>query len=236
MDFFGSERKREILKYLMKGKCRISELREALKMSKSALSQHLSHLRNQGLIAKHGDEIALTNRGIVCGVYLENMTKTLETLSKDLAFWEKHDLSPIPDSFKMRLGDLGDYKIIESHSAPIFNLKKAEFVRVVSAIPFPWLTSLFEVDDISMVLTTKAFQEIAACCDYNTFYGKVRVNDSVRLLCLTSDKQMYLGLFFKNGGYDFEYLLASENSLALTWALDLFQFFAVYGKHVELRV
>jgi len=87
------------------------EILAALDASESAVYDALSDLQSRGVVSESGDGWQLTGTGrLICDT-LERQQATDRLLSSDPAYWERHDVSVIPQPFRRRLPELGDYDV-----------------------------------------------------------------------------------------------------------------------------
>jgi predicted transcriptional regulator len=241
-DLFSSENRCRIIRLLGSGQKRTFEIRHDLGISKTAVSQHVSRLLREGFITKADNKLRLSNKGMIFELYLRKLEETFSVIERHPDFWMDHDIKSIPESLRLRLGEIGDYRLVKVKGGNLLRLysifdsviRDAEFIRVVSSIVFPrYTTILAEISrrsDISIIVTEEVMCELLANHEreIETLLlngGKIYINNSVKIVCLITHEKLCLGLYFSDGSYDITAILVSEDDSAVKWGEDLFKYF-----------
>jgi predicted transcriptional regulator len=87
------------------------DLLSTLSASESAVYDALSSLAERGLVHDVGDRWALTAQGQIVADSIEVWQATESFLARDPDYWERHRVDVIPDPFRRRLPELGDYEL-----------------------------------------------------------------------------------------------------------------------------
>uniref|UniRef100_UPI00192839D2 transcriptional regulator FilR1 domain-containing protein n=1 Tax=Archaeoglobus neptunius TaxID=2798580 RepID=UPI00192839D2 len=61
----------------------------------------------------------------------------------------------------------------------------------------------------------------------------VFINNSARLLCLTTDRKLCLAPYYLNGEFDISSILLSDTPSAINWGLELFECFERSSKLLQ---
>lgn len=89
------------------------DLLAALNASESAVYDALSNLETRGVVSETADGWRLTGTGRLVGDTLERRRATDRLLAAHPTYWETHDTSVLPQVFRCRLPELGDYDVVE---------------------------------------------------------------------------------------------------------------------------
>jgi predicted transcriptional regulator len=237
-----SKKKREIVRNLAENPKKIADLRKSLELSGAALSLHLKDLFECGVVWREGDTLSLTGKGEVISLYIEKFEEAILTLERDPVFWQIHDLSTIPAEFKLRINEIGNYRVIWSrdgevlrhHKAFMSAVRSSKWTRTVASVIFPNHPAIYsEVSkraDVSVIVTGEILKKLLDDYDREMKIfvengGEVFVNDDVRFVCITTDKVLCMGLYLQDGSYDIRCGLISSDKSAIKWGSDLFEYF-----------
>lgn len=94
------------------------ELLEGLDASESAVYDALSNLQTRDLVESHEDGWRLSGGGQLVADALRRMRET-ETLLRDDDYWNDHDTRVLPQTYRRRLPELGDYEILRAHESDL---------------------------------------------------------------------------------------------------------------------
>ena len=99
---------------------------EALNVTPAAISDHLRKLVEEGMVkkmVKKGKRFEITLKGLIALYAAETMEKTASIIGRDFEFWNEHDLTALPPHLLLRLGELGEYEIVESGECEVLRLR-----------------------------------------------------------------------------------------------------------------
>ncbi len=252
-----SEKRTSILRLLSEKSRNLKEIRDALKVSSPAIIPRLRELIRVGLIDfdKKTGKYYLTNAGRLCLIQLRNFEESVSGIERNIEFWNEHDISGIPPEFLNRIFELGEYKIVKSTHADVFEphkefinlLSKSKEIMGVSPIFHPEYpevflklaktgaaTSLIITDTVLKTLITRGYRDVLE--DWlkiknsrmYIFKGELKVAFTV------TDRFLSLGLFHPDGVYDTHTDLISTSKTALKWGMDLFEHFKSKSKKISV--
>lgn len=119
---------------------------DTLDASESAVYDSLSELRTRGVIAETEDGWRLTGTGrLICDT-LERQQETEKLLSDGPSYWDRHDVTALPQPFRCRLPELGDYEIVRATESDLRGL-------------VPWLVSHVEAVESCSVISPMYHRE-----------------------------------------------------------------------------
>jgi len=143
----------------------------ALTASESAIYDALSNLQNRGVIAATGDGWQLSGTGRLVNDILKRQQATDQLLSAEPSYWDQHDVTTIPQPFRRRLPELGDYDIVRATESDLRGL-------------VPWVVSHVEAIESCAVISPMYHREYEEAmpdnADSRIIVGK-RVIDDVLL-------------------------------------------------------
>ena len=250
-----SEKRRVILLMLQEEPKTLTEINEYFKATSPEILPQIRKLENGNLISKEGKKYNLTEIGEIVTQSFNHLSKTLEIFENNTRFWKEHRICGIPEEFRMRLCELGDYKILEGTPTEIFkphdeyikNLLKSKRVRGVSPALHPEypkvVTMLAERGvDISIVVPREIFEKLQK--EYNKelqeylSYGNasLRISDEqIKIAFTTSDIFLSMRFFLKDDTYDYYKNIISYGISALKLGEDLFNYYEKRSKKIEMQ-
>ncbi|WP_254278743.1 helix-turn-helix transcriptional regulator [Haloarcula marina] len=93
---------------------RTDELLSALDASESAVYDALSDLETRGVIVETPDGWRLSGIGRLVADTLARQHATDALLAAEPEYWESHDASVVPEPFRCRLPELGEYEVLRA--------------------------------------------------------------------------------------------------------------------------
>jgi len=144
--FMVSSRKRlKTLIFLSGGEGTLQSIKEATNSSSPAIIPQLRRMERMKLLKRKGRNYSLSSTGKVLAEHLRRLTATAEVFERYPDFWNSHELSALPEKFRMRLYELGKYRVLRAdrtdpfipHRVYIKNLEKAEWMLGVSPVLHP---------------------------------------------------------------------------------------------------
>lgn len=250
-----SDVRKDILELLLEGAKELRELKSKLKIGSPELLPYLRDLEKADLIYRNEEgNYALSAKGDVIARHLLTFAKNIEFFEREEKFWDEHDISGIPMEFRLRLHEIGDYKIYKSTTLDIFkphemyiqNLLKAKTIKGVSPVFHPEYPYVFsklaeKKVEISLILTGDVFKKIEK--EYKEeLYSHLTLPqvsvyvcpEDIKVAFTTTDKFLSLRLFLNDGTYDFYQNIISYNKSALKFGNDLFRYYEKKSKKIEL--
>ena len=237
-----SEKRKNLLLLLMEGFRDIEQIKTSLNVTSKAMMPQIKILKKQGLVLQKDDTYILSEIGkLVVGNMLP-LLNTLEVIEENKEYWANRETSVIPNELFMRLGEMGECRVIEPDLNHLFDLPR-EFTEnliksrcIMSSLTYyhPFYPSLYsklakDGAEMELLLTRAVFERLKE--DYanelesllNSKNTTVRICDeSLQLPTIAvTEKFMYLCLFDKQGKYDHRVVMSFDLS-ALRWGRELF--------------
>ncbi|WP_457743032.1 helix-turn-helix transcriptional regulator [Thermococcus sp.] len=234
----------------------LGEIHEEVGSTKSTISHALSDLMEEKLITQDPEtkKYYLTNLGVLVSAQIRNMVDALEVIKSFEDFWLVHDLSGIPETLLLRIGELKGAKIHrvtpESLRPPhqIFMelLKTSEWIKGVSPIlftdyPQKFMTLAFEKGvDIEIIITPRVYEKLLEISEYEII-ELVREAPNIRLYTIertpkvaftVTNNFLSLGLFFPDGTYDMTSDIIATTEHAKRWGIELFEYYKKNAKRI----
>lgn len=248
-----SEKRSGILFMLQEEPKTLKEIRDHFKVTSPEIIPQIRKLEKENLIFQDGKKYVLTDVGEVVTRSFGQLFKTLEIFEDDMDFWKEHNISEIPEDFRMRLYELGDYKIFKSCPTEVFephnefmkSLAKSTTVKGVSPIFHPVYPNFFlelakKGKEVSLIVTKDVFErirkeyskELEKAMFYENFNLMV-CDENIKVAFTVTDFFLSLGLFLKNGNYDVFHDIVSFDSQAIKWGGDLFRYYQELAEKIH---
>ncbi|MCZ7355339.1 MAG: winged helix-turn-helix domain-containing protein [Candidatus Methanoperedens sp.] len=248
-----SGKRRDILFMLQREPKTLQEIRDRLGVTSPEIIPQIKKLEKNNLIHLEGKNYFLTEMGYIVTHSYNHLIKTLDIFEKDIEFWKRHKINGIPYEFKMRLNELGNYRIFggtpteifKPHNEYIKNLLQSNCIEGVSSVLHPdypkYINMLADRGmPISIILTEDVFKKMkedySAELEKGLEYNNVQVmvfNEKIEFTFTVTDLFLSMRLFFNNGTYDFYNNIISYEKSALEWGNDLFKYFEKRSKKVD---
>lgn len=239
-----SERRRDILLMLRKEPKTLKEIKDHFRITSPEIIPQIRKLEKGNLICQEGKKYFLTEVGEIVTKSYEQLHRTLKIFEKDMGFWKEHKIE-IPEEFRLRLHELGEYRIVQSSPTEVFEPHK-EFMKIlfnsatvkgISPIFHPEYPNFFlelakRKKNISLIVTADVLErirkeygkELEKGLLYENFSLMV-CNESIKVAFTITDSFLSLGLFLKNGNYDVYHDIVSFDSSAIKWGDELFRYY-----------
>lgn len=160
-------------------------------------------------------------------------------------WWALHDLSSIPEELLYRIGEINNYFIIEDDPSDT-NRTRAEFFNIVNhskcffgvscvflqTLPELFITAVKNSTPITIVVTDQIYSILKN--DYNKeikqFINNDNAelyvsNDNIKVSHVVSDDCLFFSLCYKNGKFDLQSNLVSNDPSSIKWGKDLFEYY-----------
>jgi predicted transcriptional regulator len=252
-----SNLRKDLILLLKAGRKPLSELRDLLGVSSTTAIHALRELEHGKLICEDEDRnYALTKIGEIVALKLDDFLRTTEVLQKFEHYWHEHDLSDIPLPLLQRIGELQNSKplmgtptdMFKLHTTSLQVLEHANEVKGIYPIfNFEYLTAIEEAGGgrrievelvitnavldslIGIIETEERFRELVQQPNFSLFATECDLKFALTL----TDSVLYLGLFTRDGLFDYQRALISDDKAALAWGRDLHQYYRQHAKLVE---
>lgn len=253
-----SNLRRNIMISLKGGKKQLGELRDDLKVSSTTAIHALRELEKGTLIFQGEDRAyALTIIGEIIALKLEDYINAIDTLKKHEKFWLEHDLRDIPVALLEKIGDLSKSVLLsdtptdtfKSHTTYIQILEHATEVHGIYPIfnleYFEILKDLVRRKkiDVEIIVTNEVLDSIGGLIETeepvkdffeDPNFALFAVDEPIKIALTLTDSVFYLGLFARNGLYDYNRALLSDDQTALSWGKALYAHYRRLSEEVDL--
>ncbi|MFZ2497433.1 MAG: helix-turn-helix transcriptional regulator [Methanosarcina sp.] len=251
-----SERRRDMLLLIEKKPRSLEELEGSLDISSASIKHHIKKLVISRLLVVESGKYELSEMAVPIIRNLEELLDLLTFFEKNMDYWKIHDLTPIPDFLKKRLGELGRFEFVERDSVYMFeipgiilkSLRESKdiftfFSCLYPEVPYVYPELAEKGLNLSLCVTeqiterlfrdspneTKRFLEAE---NSKLFYCCKNVN--LPLLVVT-DRFMAIELFL-NGGRLSNQLIICSDKRALNWGKELYRYFEELSKPLILKL
>ena len=241
---FLSEKRKQILLFLLDGPKTIDEIKEKLASKSSPLMVQIRILIRNHMVQEGREGFSLTQPGKYAVLDMKSILEMFSVLDKEPAYWIDIDFSAIPAHLLSRIGDLKDIQLHYPEKEHIFGrtaiiqqkLKTAEsLIEISSVFRKDYITDYVKIAEkeigVSFVLTKNVIDRLEN--EYPEVYYRYMRLKNVRFFicpdmklasCTITDKFVALSLFMENGLF-FNHDLVSECKSAIQWGNDLFHYY-----------
>lgn len=146
-----SEKRRDILLLIQKKQGSFEEISGLLDISPISLRIQIKKLLDSGLLEKERGEYKLSDMAVPIVENLKELMDLLAFFEKNIDYWKKHDLNPIPDFLLRRLEELDRFELVETDESHVFeipqsvveNLRTSEEIFAFFSCMHPEIPSLY---------------------------------------------------------------------------------------------
>jgi predicted transcriptional regulator len=238
---FLSEKRKQILLFLLNGPKTIDEIKEKLVSKSSPLMVQIRILIRNQMVLEVKEGFSLTPLGKYIVQDMKSILEMFSVLDKEPAYWVDIDFSAIPAHLLNRIGDLKDIQLHFPEKAHIFDRTKIVNQKLKNTESLIEISSVFRKDyiadyvkiaekeiGVSFVLTKNVIDRLEN--EYPEIYYRYMRLKNVRFFicpdmklasCTITDKFIALSLFMENERF-FNHDLVSEDKSAIQWGNDLF--------------
>ncbi|WNY25659.1 winged helix-turn-helix domain-containing protein [Methanolapillus millepedarum] len=242
---FFSEKRKAVLLLLLKNEIMtLDDIKSELNETSVSILPQIKILIDRKLVTQEDGKYKLSMLGKIITENVSPFVKNLSVLVKDSCFWSEHELSPIPDKLLKRIGDIGNFEIINVdlrsvyyEPNPIINnhIKNAESIKTFITYYAPeyapaYYERLVAGAPIS-VITTNYIVDMAA--KYRNEINDLLRRDNTELyICsadtkiaevTVTDKILLLFFYSTSGNLDYSYLISCEPG-AVAWGEEFFEY------------
>ncbi|MDV0447854.1 hypothetical protein MsAg5_17710 [Methanosarcinaceae archaeon Ag5] len=242
--FFSEKRKAVLLLLLEKETLTLEDIKIELNETSVSVLPQIKVLIDRKLVIQEDGKYKLSMLGKIVTENVSPFVKNLSVLGKDSCFWSEHDLSPIPDKLLQRIGDIGNFEIINVdlrsvyyEPNPIINsfIKNAQTVKTFITYYAPeyapaYYERLMAGYPLS-VITTNYIVDMAAKYR-NEINDLLRLDHAELYICSADTKiaevtvtneVLLLFLYSTSGNLDYTFLASCEPG-AVAWGEELFEY------------
>jgi len=229
----ASSIREDIVRVLSKQQQPTPKLIDKLDACRSGVYKELSNLKQQGALTETEEGWRLTACGQLVTDTIERRQATEAFLGRDMEYWQQHDIDLLPERFRRRLPEIGEYEIVRG-GLPAVNEHVTELLtRMDAADSCDVLTPIFvqglgeaipDSPDSRVLVTSEVHDRLieTGTPGLSPFSeAKVRVAPSDIGVSCTDDS---LCLVFP-GRTEGEWTatLVAETESAIEWGTDLFE-------------
>ncbi|MDD3041492.1 MAG: winged helix-turn-helix domain-containing protein [Methanosarcinaceae archaeon] len=248
-----SEKRKKVIFLLMEGPKNIGDIANVLAAPPTSILPQIKKLKDSHLVLQKGKYYSLSCIGKIMAEKMVPLLGTLQVLEKNYDYWTDRALEGIPAFLLRRLGELGDYRVIEPDLGRIFephaefkeNLLNSREVLHFSSYFQPSLIPVYSEylkinRKVVFVISNIFFERMLA--DYSEVYETFLDSDNSslfvypqapRILSFTvTERFMSMLLFDKKGKLDQKFLISFEES-AIEWGKELFAYYLNLSEEVS---
>ncbi len=240
---FLSEKRKHLLLFLANGSKNMDEITEALQVPSTAILPQIKKLKEKSLLVQEDKSYSLSIIGKIIVDKMHPLVSVMDVFEDNFEYWSERDLKGIPRSFRKRIGEVGNCKLIQPYPDRMFepdpeiveNLFKSKEIFECIAYFHPSLISLCQElarsgVEFSFLMSEQVFQRYSQDYveDFRSMLNLKNINfflysGELMISNLTvTDTFFMLSLFPKNQKhFDLESLISYESS-ALQFGKELF--------------
>ncbi|MCL2862605.1 MAG: winged helix-turn-helix domain-containing protein [Methanimicrococcus sp.] len=241
---FLSEKRRQILLFLLEGPKTIDDIKIHLNSKSSPIMVQIRILIRNFLIQEKNGVFFLTPLGSYTVKEMKNILDMFLIFDAAPKYWAEADFSALPPHLISRIGELGKTKLYYPDKAHIFdrtdvveqNLGKSEsLIEISSIFRKEYISEFLDLAEqevaVSFILTQIVIDRLAN--DYPEVYYKYMRYNNVRFFvcseiklasCTITDKFISMS-FFNKSGYFFNHDLVTFDKRAKEWGSQMFHHF-----------
>ena len=119
---FLSDKRKQLLLFLKNGPKNMDEIREALQVTSTAILPQIKKLKEKSLVIQEDKNYTLSRIGKVLVEKMQPLVSVIDVFEDNFEYWVERDLHGIPPSFRKRIGELGNCKLIQPDLDRMFEL------------------------------------------------------------------------------------------------------------------
>ncbi|MDR2943693.1 MAG: winged helix-turn-helix domain-containing protein [Methanosarcinales archaeon] len=241
---FLSEKRRQILLYLLEGPKTIDDIKSYLNSKSSPLMVQIKILTRNFLIQEKNGVFSLTSLGEYTVREMKDILEMVTVFDKNPEYWGEVELEVFPAYLLSRIGELGEAELCYPDKAHIFDRARPIEKSLKSAVSLIEISSIFHREyvtdyvelaernvSISFIFSQEVIDRLEK--DFPESYHIYMKLENVRIFicpeiklasCMVTDKMISLSLFTKKGNF-YNHDLISYNNSAILWGMDLFHHF-----------
>lgn len=240
---FRSELKLNMISSLLRGDKKLGALREEFGSSGSTIIHALKDLEAMKLTQQEGKHYKLTSLGVMEAMLIEEASSAAEVFERFQDFWLQHDVTAIPSNLLQRIGALQDSALIQDNSIALDRvhltfqqlLLASRRVRGVSPIFHSDYVGAFQRllsggATVELILTSGVLDRTLTLADTEQIIDyierdrlRIFLTDELKIALTVTENGFSMGLFTKDGEYDYTRDLVSSSPKAIEWGEELFR-------------
>jgi predicted transcriptional regulator len=237
-----SEKRKELMFLLLEGPKTSEEIENKMGVAWRSMMLPVKELKEMDLLVTENSRYMLSSIGRIVTENAKPVSDIIDVLDKNTDYWANRNLKLIPRRLCRRLGELGNFSLIEPELKDMFELPEkymtsiSRSTHIMSVLSFfhPSYLSIFSEMaskgvEISLLLTESVWQRIKEDFqehkDQLENIGNAHVfvyqHESAPPAIVATDVFLLLSIFNKEGRYDHRDILSFDAS-ALQWGKELF--------------
>lgn len=237
-----SEKRKELMFLLLEGAKTSEEIENIMGVSWRSMMLPVKELKEMDLLLHENTKYKLSSIGRLVAENAKPVSDIMDILDKNTDYWASRDLKAIPRRLCRRLGELGNFSLIEPELKDMFELPEkyvtsiSRSTHIMSVLSFfhpSYLAMFSEMAlkgvEISLLLTESVWQRIKEDFqehkDQLENIGNAHVfvyqHEPAPPAIVATDVFLLLSIFNKEGRYDHRDILSFDAS-ALQWGKELF--------------
>lgn len=232
----ASSIREDIVRLLAKQQQPTPKLIEKLDACRSGVYKELSNLRQRGALTEAEDGWQLTACGQLVTDTIARRQATEEFIARDPEYWQHHDLELLPDRFRRRLPDIGEYEVVRGEM-PTVDRHVSEFVSRIEGNEGPdVLTPIFvrglndaipDSPDTRVLVTSEVRDRLLGNVGSESRREQAFLNAQVRVVQAEFGLGRTTGslclVFPSRSDGEWQATLVSETDAAAQWGEELFE-------------
>jgi predicted transcriptional regulator len=237
-----SEKRKELMFLLLQGSKSSEEIEKEMGVSWRSMMLPVKELKEINLLFHENSKYTLSSIGRLVAENAKPISDIMNVLDKNTDYWANRNLKVIPSGLCRRLGELGQFSLIEPELKDMFELptkvvdsisRSNHIMSVLSFFHPSYLSIYTEVaskgTELSLVLTESVWERIKE--DFQNEKNQLEKMNNVQVFLyrndftppsiVVTDLFLLLSLFNKEGRYDHRDILSFDET-ALQWGEDLF--------------
>lgn len=119
---FLSDKRKQLLLFLKDGPKSMDEIKGALEVTSTAILPQIKKLKEKSLIVQEDKNYRLSLIGKVLVEKMQPLVSMIDVFEENFEYWAERDLQGIPPSFRKRLGEFRNCKLIQPDLDRMFEL------------------------------------------------------------------------------------------------------------------
>ncbi|MDY0266696.1 MAG: winged helix-turn-helix domain-containing protein [Methanimicrococcus sp.] len=249
---FFSEKRKNLMIFLLKGPMTIDEIKTELNVTTSAIMTQIKILMDQGLLVYENNAYSLSVIGKAISQNMLPLLATLEVYSDNQKYWTDHKPA-FPPQFLSRIGELKNCVLVEPELSRLYelplkyekNLLESKKISDISsffspAYHFTYMKMAQKGVQLDIILPQQAFDRLKT--DYTDFFKEYISNQNIRIYiynepigiasAVVTNHFLSLSLFNNSGIYHNHSLMSFESS-SIRWGDDLFRWYLEKSVQIE---
>lgn len=241
-----SEKRKELMFLLLEGAKTSEEIENKMGVSWRSMMLPVKELKKMDLLLHKDTKYTLSSIGRLVTENAKPVSDIMGILDKNTDYWASRDLKTIPRGLCRKLGELGNFSLIEPELKDMFELPEkyvasiSRSTHIMSVLSFfhpSYLSMFIEMAskgiEISILLTESVWERIKE--DFQEQRDRLENIDNAHVFIyqhvstppaiVVTDVFLLLSIFNKEGRYDHRDILSFDAS-AMQWGKELFLHYA----------